>query len=336
MPIRICPTCSTYLGEFDSFFCSNCGAELPENLGKLPGTIKIREYNSLQPRFNFSRKKAAAQTKPEKKPLIDDSNSITAKTKKPRKTSFNQKMALILFIVVIGLIAFFGAFYFYLKARPVYQPAVLKRVVPTYNKTVNITLSSKTVNFDTISATDYAPADSLFYAEIADFGYFHENLLSSELLNMNVGDYVKLKGLVKQDGFSLFAFRYNGKVYWTAVFIPTDKAKLTEELKTFKSTKFKARIIEDKLVVFQNNASENVIKTVEGAKKGQVLKISLNPDYVKAISQLNPNGQIRVILLNGDESSILIKDLSKKYFGSKGDFFAKLLNIKESAFVVSK
>ncbi len=336
MPIRICPTCNTYLGDYDSYFCSNCGTELPENLGKLPGTIKIREHNSLQPLFHFSRKKAVNSPKTSEKIVHEDSNSITAKTKKVHKASFNQKMAVILFFVVIGFIVFFGIFYVYLKTRPVYQPAVLKRVQPSYSKTLDLGLSSKAVSFETISGKDFAPSDSVFYAEIADFGYFHENILSSDLLNMSVGDYVKLKSLVNQDGFSLFAFKYNGKIYWAAVFTPLDRSKLADELKNFNNNKFKARIIDDKLVVFQNNASDNVIKTVEGVKNGQVLKISLNPEYVKAVSSLNPNGQMRVILLNTEDSTIIVQELSNKYFGSRNELFTKLLKIKETAFVVSK
>ena len=111
---------------------------------------------------------------------------------------------------------------------------------------------------------------------------------------------------------------------------------LQAALENFSSPKFKARIIGDRLVVFQNNANDNVIKTVESVYKGQSLKISLSPDYVRQITNLSPTGQMRVIVLNPQESSIIIKDFTQKYFGVKSDLFTKLLGVKDTAFVVNK
>jgi hypothetical protein len=335
MPLRICPNCNTSLGDFDCFFCSTCGFELPENLGKLPGTIKIREYSSLQPLWSFSRKKASkSQNSPKKEP-VEETNSLSQKTAKSSKMSFNKKMAIILFFVVLCLIAFFIGFYFYLKSRPISKHVTTNQFKANYHKTINLGLQSKIVDFEKISATDYAPADSIFYAEISDFSYFYEKWMSSDLLGLDVATYIKLKSLVNNNGFSLFAFRYNGNVYWTAVFTPTNVETMTKELQGFKSNKFKARLIDNKLVVFQNNASENVIKTVESVKKGQSLKISLNPEYVKAIGSLQPNGQMRVVLLKNQESPIILTEFADKYFKSNKAFFTKLLEVTASSFVVS-
>jgi cell division protein FtsL len=336
MATRICPTCNIYLGDFDNYFCSNCGTELPENLSKLPGTIKIREHNSLQPLFKLPKKKSAKQPKPVEKSATAETNSLTEKTKKVHKRSFNEKMIYVLLAVVVGLILLFGAFYFFLQNKPIKQPVVDNTPQVSYKKRINLGLESRTVTFSTISALDYAPADALFYAEVADFNYFHDKVLSADMLKMEVGDYVKLKSLIKQDGFSIFAFKYNGKPYWVAVFTPSDPKKLQEELSSFTSTKFKTRIIGEKLVVFQNNANDNVIKTVESVYKGQSLKISLSPEYARAITQLNPSGQMRIIILNGEESSIIIKDLTTKYFGVQNELFTKLLTVKDTAFVVGQ
>lgn len=336
MNTRTCPTCNIYLGDFDNYFCSNCGSPLPEDLTKLPGTIKIREYHSLQPLYSLTNKKTTKQKKSTEKVKEDETNSITAKTKKVHKRSFNEKMTYVLILVVMGLIGTFGAFYFYIKNKPVEQPLVSTQPQINYKKSINLGLNSNSMSFSNISAIDYAPADSVFYAEVADFNYFHENLLSAELLNMPVSDYLKLKGLLKQEGFSIFAFKLNGKTYWTAVFVPSDIKELQAALENFSSPKFKARIIGDRLVVFQNNANDNVIKTVESVYNGQSLNISLSPDYVRQITNLNPTGQMRVIILNPQESSIIISDFTQKYFGLKSDLFTKLLSVKDTAFVVNK
>lgn len=46
--MRICPTCSFELKEYNYFFCSNCLSELPQD------KIKFSQPNLINVRLNFS------------------------------------------------------------------------------------------------------------------------------------------------------------------------------------------------------------------------------------------------------------------------------------------
>ena len=71
---RVCPNCSNLLADFDNYFCSQCSAQLPEDVTKLPVSLKIREFSALFPLF-YRPQKAKKALKPKKQEEVEYENT---------------------------------------------------------------------------------------------------------------------------------------------------------------------------------------------------------------------------------------------------------------------
>jgi hypothetical protein len=329
MPItRVCPNCSNLLADFDNYFCSQCSAQLPEDATKLPVSLKIREFSALFPLF-YRPQKAKKILKPKKQKDVE----VIPDT---RKRSFNEKMIIVLSMVLILLSTVFLALYVYLHF---YKTITPKQVtLPTSNKKlakiVDLNLAAPEANFGKNTLIAYAPSSTVLYAEFSDVGYFADKV-GADLFSMEDADFELLtKQLTKE--FIIFSFKYEGITYWAGVFKPIDFEKTAFFVKTFENPNFILSVEEKNLLVLQKDTPKEALTLIQSVKKGQSLNLSLNPAFIKAMNSLPATGQVRVAVLEKTEREGLLRQLSQNLTQPEKELFVKVLSSGFNELVIKK
>ncbi len=325
---RVCPNCSNLLADFDNYFCSQCSAQLPEEITKLPVSLKVREFGALFPLF-YRPQKAKKVLKPKKQKEVE----IAPDT---RKRSFNEKMIIVLSVVLILLSTVFLALYAYLHFYKTITPKEFS--LPTNKKqlikVIDLKLGAPEANFGKNTLISYAPSSTVLYAEFSDVGYFAEQV-GGAIFSIEGADFELLtKQLTKE--FIVFSFKHEGILYWAGVFKPIDFEKTTFFVKTFENPNFVLSVEEKNLLVLQKGAPREALKLIQSVKKGHSLNLSLNPAFIKAMNSLPATGQVRVAVLEKTEREGLLRQLSQNLNQPDKELFTKVLSTGFNELVIKK
>ncbi len=325
---RICPNCANLLADFDNYFCSHCSAQLPEELTKLPVSLKVREFNALFPLL-YRPQKAKKILKPKKQEEPEESPDI-------RKRSFNEKMIIVLSIVLILLSSVFLVLYVYINFYKTIQPKeiILPSNKQKLTKVINLKLGAPEINFGKNSLLSYVPSSTVLYAEFSDVGYF-ANQLGGTVFGITDEDFELLTKQLSKE-FVVFSFKHENELYWAGVFKPVDFEKTAFFVKTFENSNFALSIEEKNLLVLQKDAPKEALALIQSVKKGQSLNLSLNPAFIKAMNSLSSTGQVRVVILAAAEREGLINQLAQNLKQSDKDLFAKILSTGFNELVIKK
>ena len=328
MPIsRICPNCNSYLGDFDNYFCSVCGNELPASLTKLSVSLKIREFTALKPLLSATKKEAQVKKKP---------MAILEEDGPKKRRSFNENMTILLSLVVIVLSVLFFVLYTYINFfKQVNQAVVESPVRVKADKIVDLDFDFKETELGKTSLLNFVPSQTVLYMEVADAPAVAKEFATPELVGLSEEDFTNLSSLI-QNEFILFSYKIDNKYYWVGVFNLVDAKKTEFLLKSFKHDNYKFMIEDGFLLVFQGDASQKSIDTVLAVKRGQALKLTLNPQYIKDIDSLELSGQARILFLDKTAGQDIFKNLGLNYLETKIQSFDKILETGFNALVVKK
>ncbi len=328
MPIsRICPNCNSYLGDFDNYFCSVCGNELPASLTKLSVSLKIREFSALKPLLATTKKEAQAK----KKPMV-----VLEEEGPKKRRSFNENMTILLSVVVIVLSVLFFVLYIHINFFRTPSTVVVETPVKAPSpKVVDLELDFKETDFGKTALLNFVPSQAVLYIEIADVMAVSKEFVTPELVGLSEEDFTNLVSLV-QNEFILFSYKVDNKYYWVSAFNLVDAKKTEFLLKSFEYDNFKFLIEDGYLLVFQGDASQKSIETVLAVKRGQALKLTLNPQYIKDIDSLELSGQARILFLDKTAGQDIFKNLGLNYLETKIQSFDKILETGFNALVVKR
>lgn len=325
---RVCPNCSNLLADFDNYFCSQCSAQLPEEITKLPVSLKVREFGALFPLF-YRPQKAKKVLKPKKQEEVE----VAPDT---RKLSFNEKMIIVLSLVLILLSTVFLALYVYLHFYKTITPKEI--TLPTNKKqlvkVLDLKLGAPEANFGKNTLIAYAPSSTVMYAEFSDVTYFAEQV-GADLFSIEGADFDLLtKQLTKE--FIIFSFKHEDTLYWAGVFKPLDSEKTAFFVKTFENPNFALSVEEGNLLVLQKDAPKEALALIQSVKKGQSLNLSLNPTFIKAMNSLPATGQVRIAVLEKAEREGLLGQLAQNLSQPDKELFAKVLSTGFNELVIKK
>lgn len=325
---RVCPNCSNILADYDNYFCSNCSTQLPEELNKLPVSLKVREFTALFPLL-YRPKKTKKVLKPKKQKEVEEPVDT-------RKKSFNEKMIVLLSIVLIILSSVFLALYVYLNFYKSVKPKeiTLTAKKSVSNKTLDLKLEAKETNFGKNTLLSYVPSSAIFYAEFSDVNYFAQKIGGSPF-SIDESEFDLLKKQLKNE-FVLFSFNHKNTLYWAGVFKLIDAEKTAFFVKTFENPYFNLSVEDGNLLVIQKDAPKDAVEAIRVVKKGQSLNLSLNPSFIKAMNLLPAIGQVRLIMLDKDQKQGLLHQLSQNLRQSDQELVSRIIGSKFNELVIRR
>jgi hypothetical protein len=196
--IRFCPKCKAKLGSYDYFYCSGCGAQLPENL------INTERSHARVADFASGRENQ-----------LHFGEYVKTSLKRAGEILNIKLVALICIGFLLG-----GFAVNYLLRNFYYPPLKLlttETSVPVYKNVLTIPVVWQAHVFGADKIADYVPFDVTAYVEGNDLKMFVKALRWLDPAYREIAD--RLEGNYSAH-FAFFATSINGEQSWSLVFFP--------------------------------------------------------------------------------------------------------------------
>lgn len=305
---RNCPECRNKLTSSDNYFCTTCGAVLPQELTTFPASIK-RKYR------------------------LSEKNISSVKKKNGQKTYLGPllKVISLIFIVICG--------YFLVTIvsnkivnKNTSHPAVVTKKQDTKPQMIQEPEVFKEFKSGVISGNKepyYIPFNVDIYVEGKDLYEFAEHF--SDVLKGT--EYQKFIDLHKNDlkpEFAGFLVNQSGNNIWSFLLFPSSSSQeIMIDKKEFTELQWKK--IDDAILI---TIDPSIIKSVEDSKQGIEKNLNLNPVYINFKNQLPPNGKLFLIPLNKTGSRYLENLLNAGISPQFKEVLNNFLNQKLPALVI--
>lgn len=320
MKRRTCPNCNEKLGEYDYYFCSACGEQLPEELALKPKSIRIKTY-----KLEDAVKKAI--------PFVN-----VEKLKNP-KLLISTALVIFIGIVLFGIYSTgVTELFFIQKSRDVTTVEIPQKQVDTSNVITSET-DFATGDFSKSDLASYFPAETLLYFEAFDLEnfskYYTENENLSELFSRSdilfennfAGGYLVLEAQDQQEETLDEAeseFKEEDEKItqedktqetqpevqipepWVFVFKLKDAGLVEKILEDIKAENWQFQIVENTLIMAQN---ENAFSTVEQVRGKVSQSLAQDSEYVQKTKDLPNIGAIKLVFMDEE-----LKEKISEYF----------------------
>ncbi|MFZ5424511.1 MAG: hypothetical protein ACOZAO_01805 [Patescibacteria group bacterium] len=269
---RVCSNCNSTLGNYDSFFCSECGNLLPENVVRIDPGLRTKVF---EPQYQ----KVASK----------HSNNLNKVFNKSTVKLFLTLLPLFLLAVVLYLgIPFINAL---INTKTLSVELV---ELPTNLSVIEVENDLHEDFFGADLIDSYVPFDADLYVEINDL----QGVLNSYVQDTSLGDDFSKEFLSQvSDHFAIFAIVDESNVSWGAVFIPNSPDEIATLVNSVENSTWKFKLIGNRLIVANN---DQIFNEVEAVSTKLSRSLSLNPSYARVKAVLPKSGK-SLIMFVGDE-----------------------------------
>jgi hypothetical protein len=274
MTSRTCPNCNSRLGHFDSYFCSSCGAELPDDI-------------SLSP-TNHLRVVGVSVVDTNLKKVWDSLKQVFEQVS--NAVSIREVLLLIMFFVFLGLPVFLGIKKYGSELSLVGRKEEAPPVDHVEIGGIDVEENFKSNVFGANFVTEYIPSEIDVYLEAHDFQKFSflVGVTDDEFLNL-----AKDLSTSMDSHFGLFLKEYDGEMKWAFVLFPFET--YYEETVDFDEyERYYVGEVDNSLVVTNQ---EDILDLVESSKEGLTKNLDLNSNFVSYKASLPKSGQFLVVSL---------------------------------------